>query len=290
MTQPAAAARTGPDLIDLSLAAAHRDIGSHRPGRNMPEVTVTAIPAFSDNYIWLISTGGETCAVVDPGDAEPVMRALDREALQLSCILLTHHHPDHIGGVDRLAEVSGAVVYGPHDPRIPGQTRSFSEGDRVELDDLGLSFKVLEVPGHTSTHIAFFGHGCLFCGDTLFSVGCGRLFEGSAEQMQESLDKLAALPPDTRVYCAHEYTLSNCDFALQVEPDNPALIRRASQVEAARAAGRGTVPTTLAEEMAFNPFLRTRKESVVQVARKRNPEAEPGASTLAEIRAWKDSF
>jgi len=210
MAQPDTAALTGPDLLDLSVSvAARRDIGSNRPGRNMPEVTVTAIPAFSDNYIWLVTTGGETCAVVDPGDAEPVLRALNREALQLSSILLTHHHPDHTGGVAELVKVSGAAVYGPHDPRIPGQTRSFSEGERVELEDLGLSFGVLEVPGHTSTHIAFFGHGCLFCGDTLFSVGCGRLFEGTAGQMQESLDKLAALPPDTRVYCAHEYTLSN---------------------------------------------------------------------------------
>jgi len=290
MAQTAAATRTRRNLLDFPVSAARRAIGSHGTEWNMPEVTVTAIPAFSDNYIWLVSTGGETCAVVDPGDAEPVLRALNRDALRLSSILLTHHHPDHTGGVAELAKAGGVAVYGPHDPRIPGQTRSYSEGERVGLDDLGLSFEVLEVPGHTSTHIAFFGHGCLFCGDTLFSVGCGRLFEGTAEQMQESLDKLAALPPDTRVYCAHEYTLSNCDFALQVEPDNPALIRRASEVEAARAAGRGTVPTTLAQEMAVNPFLRTRKEAIVQAARKRNPGVEPGASTLAEIRAWKDSF
>jgi len=185
---------------------------------------------------------------------------------------------------------SGAAVYGPHDSRIPAQTRSFHEGERVDLEALGLSFEVLEVPGHTSTHIAFHGHGCLFCGDTLFSVGCGRLFEGSPEQMQESLDKLAALPPETRVFCAHEYTLSNCDFALQVEPDNRALARRASAVEAARAAGRSTVPSTLAEELAVNPFLRSREAAVVQAARKRNPQAGPGVSTLAEIRAWKDVF
>ena len=256
----------------------------------MPEINVTAIPAFSDNYIWLVTTGGDECAVVDPGDAGPVLAALQREALELSCILLTHHHADHIGGVERLVAASGAAVYGPRDPRIPGQTRSLREGERVDLDPLGLSFEVLEVPGHTSTHIAFHGHGCLFCGDTLFSVGCGRLFEGSPEQMQESLDKLAALPPETRVFCAHEYTLSNCDFALQVEPDNRALARRASAVEAARAAGRSTVPSTLAEELAVNPFLRSRKATVVRAARKRNPRAEPGASTLAEIRAWKDVF
>jgi hydroxyacylglutathione hydrolase len=256
----------------------------------MPEVNVTAIPAFSDNYIWLISTGGDECAVVDPGDAEPVLKALRRDSLQLSTILLTHHHADHIGGVPDLVAATGASVFGPHDARIPGQDRSFREGERVDLPGLGLSFEVIEVPGHTATHIAFYGHGCLFCGDTLFSVGCGRLFEGSPEQMLESLDKLAVLPPTTRVFCAHEYTLSNCDFAREVEPGNRALARRASAVEAARAAGRSTVPSTLAEELEVNPFLRSREAAVVRAARKRNPQAGPGVSTLAEIRAWKDNF
>jgi hydroxyacylglutathione hydrolase len=227
---------------------------------------------------------------VDPGDAAPVLRTLRHESLRLATILLTHHHADHIGGVAELVAASGAAVYGPHDPRIPGQTRSLREGERVDLPGLGLCFEVIEIPGHTATHIAFYGHGCLFCGDTLFSVGCGRLFEGTPEQMQASLDKLAALPPATRVFCAHEYTLSNCDFALQVEPGNRALARRASAVEAARAAGRSTLPSTLAEELAVNPFLRSREAAVVRAARRRNPHAAPGASTLAEIRAWKDSF
>jgi hydroxyacylglutathione hydrolase len=256
----------------------------------MPEVKVTAIPAFTDNYIWLLSTGGAECAVIDPGDAEPVLRAMRREGLELAYILLTHHHPDHIGGVKELVAASDAQVFGPHDPRIPGQTRSLKEGDTIELPRLGLEFGVIEVPGHTSTHIAFFGHGCLFCGDTLFSVGCGRLFEGTPEQMQASLDKLAALPGATQVYCAHEYTLSNCDFALEVEPGNPALRKRASAVEAARAAGRRTVPSELREELAVNPFLRSREPDVVSAARRRDPEAEPGASTLGVIRAWKDAF
>jgi hydroxyacylglutathione hydrolase len=256
----------------------------------MPEITVTAIPAFTDNYIWLISTGGNQCAVVDPGDAGPVARMLEQHGLELSYILLTHHHPDHIGGVAELVSAHGAMVFGPHDPRIFGQDRSFSEGEIVQLPLLELEFRVIEVPGHTSSHIAFFGHGCLFSGDTLFSVGCGRLFEGTPEQMQSSLDKLADLPLDTRVFCGHEYTLSNCDFALAVEPDNEKLAKRASEAEASRAIGRGTIPSQLGEELAVNPFLRSRQPSVVAAALKRNPGAEPGASTLAAIRAWKDSF
>jgi len=275
MAQPALQATACCILLEFRSSKPRRAAPSKRLEAKMPEVSVTAIPAFSDNYIWLVSTGGDECAVVDPGDADPVLKALRRESLQLSTILLTHHHADHIGGVPELVATTGAAVYGPHDDRIPGQTRSFRESERVDLPGLGLSFEVIEVPGHTATHIAFYGHGCLFCGDTLFSVGCGRLFEGSPQQMQSSLDKLAALPPD---------------FAQQVEPGNRALARRASAVEAARAAGRSTVPSMLEEELAVNPFLRSRESTVVRAARKRNPRAEPGDSTLAEIRAWKDSF
>ena len=256
----------------------------------MPNIEVTAIPAFSDNYIWLITTGGASCAVVDPGDAQPVLDVLKDRGLQLDYILITHHHPDHIGGMRRLQNSSGAEIFGPHDSRIPGQSRMFGEGETVSLPKLGLEFGVLEVPGHTSSHIAFHGHGCLFCGDTLFSVGCGRLFEGSPEQMQTSLDKLSTLPPDSRVYCAHEYTLSNCQFALAVEPENPDLVRRAREVEQARELGKITVPSTLDEEIAVNPFLRCRQETVVAAARNRHPGVEPGAETFAVIRAWKDSF
>ena len=258
--------------------------------RHKGVIQVRAISAFSDNYIWLISTGGTSCAVVDPGDAQPVLDALNEHGLKLDYILITHHHPDHIGGMRRLQELSGAEIFGPYDKRIPGQSRMFAEGEKVSLPQLGLEFEVLEVPGHTSTHIAFHGHGSLFCGDTLFSVGCGRLFEGTPEQMQDSLDKQAALPPESRVYCAHEYTLSNCKFALAVEPDNPDLVRRAREVEHARAQGKRTVPSRLGEEIAVNPFLRCRQEAVIAAARNRRPGVAAGAETLAVIRAWKDSF
>jgi hydroxyacylglutathione hydrolase len=256
----------------------------------MSEITVTAIPAFADNYIWLVYGGERRCAVVDPGDASPVLDVLRREGLELDTILLTHHHADHTGGVARLVEETGATVYGPHDDRIGGDVHRVAEGDIVSVPAIGLELRVIEVPGHTSSHIAFHGHGSLFCGDTLFSVGCGRLFEGTPEQMQDSLDKLAALPAETLVFCAHEYTLSNCDFAREVEPGNADLAKRASEVEACRAAGRITLPSMLGEERAVNPFLRTRKPSVVEAARRRNPGTAPGASTLAVIRDWKDHF
>jgi len=256
----------------------------------MPEITVAAIPAFTDNYIWLLSTGGSRCAVVDPGDAKPVLAELRRRGLILDTILLTHHHADHTGGVQQLVAETGASVYGPLDKRISGLTGSLADGEILELPAMGLSFQVMEVPGHTSSHIAFYGHASLFCGDTLFSVGCGRMFEGTPEQMQASLDRLAELPPDTRVFCAHEYTLSNCDFARAVEPDNTELARRASEVEAFRATGRITLPSTLGEELAVNPFLRTREPDVVSAAQKRDSSAAPGVSTFAIIRAWKDGF
>ena len=254
----------------------------------MPEITVTAVPAFADNYIWLVTTGGSDCVVVDPGDAQPVLSALARERMQLRAILLTHHHADHVGGVGELVRETGAAVFGPDDERIPGDFQRVAEGDTIDLPGLDLSFHVLEVPGHTRSHIALHGHGCLFCGDTLFSVGCGRLFEGTPGQMQASLDKIAALPPETWVFCAHEYTLSNCDFARTIEPDNRDLAERASEVEAWRAVGRITVPSTLQQELRVNPFLRTREPSVVEAARRHDPDAEPGASTLAVVRALKD--
>ncbi len=256
----------------------------------MPTLEVTAIPAFQDNYIWLLHTGGKECAIVDPGDAEPVLKALQASGLQLTTILITHHHADHIGGVPRLVQEYGPRLIGPADSRIQGLDQVVGQGDKALLPDLGLEFTVIEVPGHTRSHIAYFGHDSLFCGDTLFSVGCGRLFEGTAAQMQQSLDQIAALPGNTLVYCAHEYTQANCRFALEVEPDNQALQQRAQQVAAARMSGKITLPSSLAQELAVNPFLRSRETAVIAAAQQRNPTAKAGVSTLQSIREWKDNY
>jgi hydroxyacylglutathione hydrolase len=254
-------------------------------------LTVTAIPAFSDNYIWLLRTGGLVCAVVDPGDGREVIDRLEKDGFELDTILITHHHPDHIGGVPTLLRRwPEARVIGPEDQRISPPHRVVREGDVVSLKALGLDFEVVEVPGHTSTHIAYHGHGVLFPGDTLFSVGCGRLFEGTPEQMQVSLDKLAELPGDTEVYCAHEYTRANCRFALAVEPENGDLREFCSWVDGQRRQGHPTLPSTIELERACNPFMRTREAAVIASARKIDAEATAGASTMAVIRAWKDRF
>jgi len=254
------------------------------------KLSITAIPAFGDNYIWLLKTDGKACAVVDPGDEEPVLEVLEDQGLELRYILLTHHHADHTGGVAGLLEHFDARVFGPADERIRFVHQVCREGDRVELAELDTGFHVLEVPAHTRSHIAFYGENVLFSGDTLFSLGCGRFFEGTAVDMQTSLDKLAALPAATRNYCAHEYTQANCRFALAVEPGNPALQARSREIAQLRSAGKITLPTTLGDELASNPFLRTREESVVAAARRIDPAAMPGTSTMAVIRAWKDRF
>ena len=254
------------------------------------KLTISAIPAFDDNYIWLLTGTGKACAVVDPGDEEPVLEVLAEKGLDLRYILLTHHHYDHTGGVTDLLKQFNATVFGPADSRIPTVDETCREGDRVVLPELDAEFQVLEVAAHTRSHIAFYGENALFCGDTLFSIGCGRFFEGTPADMQQALDKLAALPPETKIYCAHEYTQANCAFAIQVEPGNAALQARCDEVNKLRSAGRITLPSTLADELASNPFLRTREDSVVQAARKSDPSATPGISTMAAIRAWKDRF
>jgi hydroxyacylglutathione hydrolase len=256
-------------------------------------IKIDALPAFTDNYIWLLQDlERRRCAVVDPGDAAPVQAWLAAHAdWQLSDILVTHHHHDHIGGVEQLKAATGARVLGPAKEHIPARDLALGEGDRVEV--LGHAFRVIEVPGHTLGHIAYYQaeQHWLFCGDTLFAAGCGRLFEGTAEQMHDSLSRLAALPGQTQVYCTHEYTLSNLRFAQAVEPHNPQVAQRLAEVSAWREAGQISLPSTLALERATNPFLRSAETSIKEKidqrdgARNRSP-----SGVFAGLRAWKDNF
>jgi hydroxyacylglutathione hydrolase len=250
------------------------------------------IPAFNDNYLWLLQDG-RRALIVDPGDAHPVLDVLQDRQLQLESILVTHHHPDHIGGVDTLRDATGAKVFGPARESIPGPFTPLGNGDTVQA--LGLDFQVIDVPGHTAGHIAFYtpdvdGRPLLFCGDTLFSGGCGRLFEGTPAQMLASLDRLAALPGDTRVCCAHEYTMSNLRFALAVEPDNSELIGYHARCTALRDSGRPTLPTSIAQELLINPFLRTRQPVIKAAARRHDPAAHDDNTVFAAIRQWKNQF
>ena len=330
-----------------------RGAGESGFNSRMPKLAVTAVPAFDDNYLWLVHAPADPrqVLVVDPGDAAAVEAALRAQSLVLAGILVTHHHGDHVGGVQALAAAHGPQaacgselardaatcgselardssvgsklpptgnlgsklpptgnlgsklpptkaalpVFGPGNEDIEGITHPVQGGDRVELPALGFSFAVLDVPGHTRGHIAYAGHGAVFCGDTLFSGGCGRLFEGTPAQMHTSLGALAALPPETQVYCAHEYTASNLRFALAVEPDNAALVAYAADVAALRAAGQATVPTTVARERAINPFLRTTVPAVRAAAAGFATEAGLNAAnddiaTLAALREWKNRF
>ena len=258
-------------------------------------IELIPLPAFADNYIWLLNDGRQAL-VIDPGDAQPVLDALAaRPGLRLEQIWITHHHADHTGGVDRLRAATGAAVSGPALERIPGPASPLRAGQSIE--GLGLKFEVLEVPGHTAGHIAFFcpdvaGRPLLFCGDTLFSGGCGRLFEGTPAQMLDSLDRLAALPDNTQVCCTHEYTLSNLRFARAVEPGNLDLIEYQSRCEALRAQGLPTLPSSMALERAINPFLRSREATVLAALR----QLEPGlpvhdeAQVFARLRQWKNEF
>src|ERR1700726_1448535 len=229
---------------------------------------VRPVGAFSDNYIWLIdspSVHGRVLAV-DPGDAAPVIAELERSGATLAAILLTHHHLDHIGGVPELLRRAAVPVIGPDDTRIAQRTRTVRDGERCDLSELGLSFEILEIPGHTLCHIAFWGHGALFCGDTLFSAGCGRMFEGTPIEMSASLTKLRNLPPDTRVFCGHEYTAANLRFALTVDPYNGAALEYRTQVDRLRAADKPTLPSTVGLENQVNPFLRCDDPAVVRAA------------------------
>ncbi len=251
---------------------------------------VIPLRAFSDNYIWTLRDATHAI-VVDPGDAKPVLDYLAAEKLELAAIIITHHHSDHIGGVKALLAKHPVPVYGPHDPRVPDATQRLAEGDSITLPHFGIRLTVMEVPGHTSSHIAYHGNGMLFCGDTLFAAGCGRLFEGTPAQMHDSLSKFMRLPDDTRVYCTHEYTLSNIRFARAADPANHALMEWEARAKALREVDVPTVPTTIALERATNPFVRCTESGVVAAASARagKPLADP-VSVLATIREWKNNF
>lgn len=254
-------------------------------------LSVTPIPAFRDNYIWMLrqDTSPEVC-VVDPGDAAPVIETLEREGLTLGSILVTHHHPDHVGGLPELIERYSPRVIGPHNPAIDGIDERVGAGDEVRV--IGRLFEIIEVPGHTLDHIAFFTAGIpplLFCGDTLFSAGCGRLFEGTPEQMHASLARLTALPEDTLVFAAHEYTLANLAFAKAADPDNPDIDAAEQECRRARELERPTLPSTIGRERRINPFLRCEDAGVRRAAAPRGDTTD-AVTTFATLRGWKDDF
>lgn len=255
-------------------------------------MTLFPIPAFDDNYIWLMHEQGRAL-VVDPGDEDPVLETLERQQLRLEAILVTHHHGDHTGGVDALRQATSARVFGPRHEKMPEPIKRLDDGDQFEL--LGCPIEVIDVPGHTAGHIAYVVHppgqsSVLFCGDTLFSAGCGRLFEGTPAQMLNSLSRLASLAGNTRVCCAHEYTASGLRFALAVEPGNTAARQYADEVQSLRANNQPSLPSTIEREKAVNPFLRTHLPQVQQSIAQFDAQARSAADVFGALRAWKNQF
>lgn len=260
-------------------------------------LTVQGVPAFQDNYIWLIrQIGRPHVAIVDPGDASPVIAAIEKEGLDPVAILITHHHWDHTGGIDDLLSRYTMPVYGPARESIPYMTQPLSDGNVVHIPELDSQFQVMDVPGHTAGHIAYYhpgenGQGMLFCGDTLFAGGCGRLFEGTAEQMHQSLSKILALPDNTQMFCAHEYTEANLTFARIAEPENQDLLERQINVQRLRQRGEPTVPSLLGIEKATNPFLRFDEPTIVKAAEHFAGHPLPdAASVFGTVRHWKDTL
>ena len=253
-------------------------------------MAIHAVPAFKDNYIWILEDGAHAVAV-DPGDAAPVQRFLEARALTLTAVLATHHHADHVGGLPALARRWKCPTFGPAREVAATLDRRLAEGDRFEVPGLGIELATLDIPGHTAGHIALHGPEAVFCGDTHFACGCGRLFEGTPAQMVASLAKLARLPAATRVYCGHEYTLANIRFAEAVEPGNRALAERRGREAAKRDRGEPTLPSTVGEELATNPFLRCAEPEVrAAVERHAGRRLAGEVEVFAEMRAWKNDF
>lgn len=250
---------------------------------------ITAIPALQDNYIWAIHDN-RFAVVVDPGEAQPVLDFLAGHGLQLHAILCTHRHHDHVGGVAELRGVYNVPVHGRSHPNNPHITHALREGEQLRLDAFGIVLDIIEIPGHLDDHIAFIAPKIVFCGDVMFGAGCGKNFEGTLAQLHHSLQRLSALPDDTQVYCAHEYTARNLPFALACEPENPAIWRRAAETKTLRAENKPTVPFTIALEKATNPFLRCDSPELI-----RNLQAHGLADTselavFAALREWRDRF
>ncbi len=251
---------------------------------------IHGIPAFQDNYIWAIDNG-QYALVVDPGDAEPVINYLKQLHLNLSAILITHHHGDHTGGIDELTQHFAPTVYGPDKERIKGVNVSVNPQDSIHIPQLDLDFTILDFAGHTRGHIGYYTEGILFCGDTLFSAGCGRIFEGSAAELFSALNTIKQLPQDTQIYCAHEYTQNNLQFALEVEPNNSALQHYAEHVDELRFNKHSTIPTLLTQELLINPFLRTDQESLQQALQQRFSEIDTDPLALFTfLREWKNIY
>lgn len=257
---------------------------------------IIAINAFNDNYIWLIKADNNHCALVDPGDAQVCIRYLEENDLILSSILITHHHQDHVGGIQSLKSYASnkqwkLTVYGPENDGIALLDIKLSENDKVELPELNCQLSVLELPGHTLGHIAYVNEQAVFCGDTLFSGGCGRLFEGTPKQMLTSLNKLSCLPDGTKVYCAHEYTQANLSFAKTVEPNNNTLEQYVGSVNELRSKNIKTIPSTIGLEKAINPFLRSEQNEIINSAKKFTDQDDLSTvEVFAAIRTWKDNF
>lgn len=253
---------------------------------------VSHIPAFKDNYIWIIrKSESPYCVCVDPGDAKPVLQYLAKENLILSAILITHHHWDHTNGIKLLTEKFSVPVYGPEKEKVIGVTQKVQEGERIYLEALDLEFTVLDIPGHTLGHVGYYGQELLFSGDTLFAAGCGKLLEGTARQLYTSLQKLAALPPQTKIYCGHEYTVNNLRFAEYIEAGNPTIKNRLLAERNKRQSNEPTLPSTLELDLATNPFLRCHEKAIVESAshHARRLLSDP-VEIFSTIRLWKDSF
>jgi len=255
----------------------------------MSDYQVVPVKAFSDNYVWTIRNG-KCAAVVDAGEAAPVLAYLTAEKLELVAILSTHHHNDHVGGNAELLRHFKVPVYGPRDERIDNVTHRLREGERFRLPHFDIEFEVIDCPAHTRTHIAFHGDGMLYCGDTMFAAGCGRLFEGTPQQMHEALTKFMRLPDTTRVYCGHEYTMANVRFAKAADPGNAALLELEARAKKLRDANQPTLPSNIAQEKATNPFVRCVEPGVIATASKHAGRALADAvSVLGALREWKNN-